>query len=204
MQKVRVSRAIALALGLLALSACTVKQLPYADEINGWRATKDRFMRESADSPVLPGQRAAFEPLLYFPVGAEYRIPAQLRVIRGNDVMQMTTSDGKVREMRRIGTLAFTLKGQPQTLTAFIEAASDDMRRLFVPFGDLTNGTESYTGGRYLDLDRTATGIYDLDFNRAYFPFCYYNPAFICPIPPKENRLPVPVRAGERLKGSYN
>ena len=184
---------------LLVSVACTAKPAPHADEINGWRATKDRFMRESADSPVLRAQRTAFAPLVYFPVDAGYRVPAELRVIRGNDVMQMTTSDGKVREMRRIGTLAFTLKGQPLTLTAFIEAASDDLRRLFVPFGDLTNGTESYTGGRYLDLDRTATGIYDLDFNRAYFPFCYYNPAFICPIPPKENRLPIPVRAGERM-----
>lgn len=183
---------------LLVSCACTVTPVPYREEINDWRAAKDRFMREAADSPVLPGERAAFQPLVYFPVEEAYRIPAELRVIRGEDVMQMTTSDGKVREMRRIGTLAFTLKGQAQTLTAFVESATVDMRRLFVPFGDLTNGTETYTGGRYLDLDRTATGIYDLDFNRAYFPFCYYNPAFICPIPPKENRLQVPVRAGER------
>ena len=102
--------------------------------------------------------------------------------------------------MRRVGTLAFTLKGQPLTLTAFVEAAETDMRRLFVPFGDLTNGTETYQGGRYLDLDRTATGIYDLDFNRAYHPFCLLQ---------LELRLPgtrrgrtgcrFPIRAGERL-----
>jgi len=109
---VYVSRAIALALGLLALGGCTARQVPYADEINGWRMAKDQFMRESEDSPVLPGQRAAFKPLVYFPVEAEYRIPAELRVIRGNDVMQMTTSDGRLRDMRRIGTLAFTLKAE--------------------------------------------------------------------------------------------
>jgi len=183
----------------VALAGCTVKQVPHSDDIHGWRATKDQFMRESSQSPVLPAQRAEFKPLLYFPVEAEYRVPAELRVIRGTDVMQMTTSDGQVRDMRRIGTLAFSLKTQPLTLTAFVEAASDDLRRLFVPFGDLTNGTETYTGGRYLELDRTATGIYDLDFNRAYFPFCYYNPAFICPIPPRENRLPLPIRAGEKM-----
>ena len=101
--------------------------------------------------------------------------------------------------MRRIGTLQFTLKGQALTLTAFVDATENDMRRLFVPFGDLTNGTETYTGGRYLDLNRTATGIYDLDFNRAYHPFCYFNPTYECPIPPRENRLSVPVRAGERM-----
>ena len=46
-----------------------------------------------------------------------------------------------------------------------------------MPFGDLTNGTETYQGGRYLDLDRTASGVYDLDFNRAYHPFCVFNPS---------------------------
>ena len=87
-------------------------------------------------------------------------------------VLEMPTSTGQRRKMRRIGTLGFTLKGQPLTLTAFVEAAENDLSRLFVPFGDLTNGTETYQGGRYLDLDRTATGVYDLDFNRAYHPFC--------------------------------
>ena len=52
------------------------------------------------------------------------------------------------------------------------------MNHLFVPFGDLTNGTETYPGGRYLELNRTPTGIYDLDFNRAFHPFCYYNPQY--------------------------
>ena len=73
------------------------------------------------------------------------------------------------------------------------------MRRLFVPFGDLTNGMESYSGGRYLDLERTASGVYDLDFNRAYHPFCLFNPSYDCPYPPPESRLKVPIRAGERL-----
>ena len=73
------------------------------------------------------------------------------------------------------------------------------MRRLFVPFGDLTNGSETYPGGRYLELERTATGIYDLDFNRAYHPFCYYNATYDCPYPPRENRLAIPVRAGEKM-----
>ena len=53
--------------------------------------------------------------------------------------------------------------------------------------------------GRYLDLERTATGIYDLDFNRAYHPFCLFNATYDCPFPPRENRLPIPIRAGERL-----
>ena len=45
-----------------------------------------------------------------------------------------------------------------------------------MPFSDLTSGTETYPAGRFIDLDRTATGLYELDFNRAYNPYCYYNP----------------------------
>ena len=63
-----------------------------------------------------------------------------------------------------------------------------------------TSGTETYAAGRYLDLDRTVTGLYDLDFNRAYHPYCYYNPQYDCPYPPRENRLAIPIKAGERIE----
>ncbi len=156
-------------------------------------------MRASPQSPVPADRRSGFAPLTYFAIDPEYRVPASLQVIQSDDVMEMPTSTGQRRQMRRIGKLHFTLKGQPETLTAFIDTTENDMRRLFVPFGDLTNGLETYQGGRYLDLDRTATGIYDLDFNRAYHPFCLYNSSYDCPVPPLENRLKVPVRAGEKL-----
>jgi uncharacterized protein (DUF1684 family) len=183
----------------LALVACDAAPVAYPDQIAAWHEEKDHFMRSSPDSPVPPEARGAFAPLKYFPTDESYRVPAELTVARGEDVLEMPTSTGERRRMRRIGRLGFTLKGQPMTLTAFVEADQTDVRRLFVPFGDLTNGTETYAGGRYLDLDRTATGLYDLDFNRAYHPFCVYNKSYDCPIPPAENRLQVPIRAGERM-----
>ena len=184
---------------LLMVSACTAKQVPYVDDITNWRATKDEFMRRSEDSPIPPEQRATFPPLSYFPIEPEYRVPAALAIARGNDVIEIPTSRGERRKHYRVGTLRFTVKGQLLTLTAFVEVGQDDLRRLFVPFGDLTNGAETYPGGRYLELERTATGIYDLDFNRAYHPFCYYNPKYDCPYPPRENRLPIPIRAGDKM-----
>ena len=189
--------AAVLALGA-ALSACTARQPTYDEEIGAWRAEKDRYMR-SADSPVPPDQRTTFSPLLYFPISPEYRAPAALEVIPGDEVIEMSTSTGQRRKMRRVGTLRFTMRGELRTLTAFVDASEPDMQRLFVPFGDLTNGAETYAGGRYLDLDRTATGIYDLDFNRAYNPFCVFNVNYDCPIPPRENRLKLAVRAGEKM-----
>ena len=197
-------RAALIVLSLAALApACTPAPKPYAEEIGAWQAEKDRYMRFSPDSPVPEAQRAAFPPLSYFPINEEYRVPAALKPIESSEVLEMSTSTGQRRKMRRVGSLAFTLKGQPLTLTAFVEAAENDMRRLFVPFGDLTNGSETYQGGRYLDLDRTASGVYDLDFNRAYHPFCLFNSGYDCPVPPRENRLPLPVRAGERLAGAH-
>jgi uncharacterized protein len=184
--------------GLLALTiACTAKEVPYVDSINEWRATKDRFMQQAADSPIPAERRASFPLLSYFPVEPDYRVPASLTVDRTNDVLEIPTSRGERRPHNRVGKLSFTLKGQLLALTAFVEVGQQDMNHLFVPFGDLTNGTETYPGGRYLELERT--GIYDLDFNRAFHPFCYYNPAYDCPYPPRENRLSIPIRAGERM-----
>jgi len=125
-----------------------------------------------------------------------------LQVAPDSPAIEMPTSTGQRRKMRRVGTLSFTLQGQPLSLGAFVEADERDMRRLFVPFGDLTNGLETYSGGRYLDLDRSASNVYDLDFNRAYHPFCLFNASYDCPYPPPESRLKIPVRAGERLAKS--
>jgi uncharacterized protein len=182
------------------LAGCTAKEIPYEEEIGTWRAEKDRFMRESPDSPVVPAERASFPPIPYYPTNPEYRVPAALEIAPPGDVIEMPTSTGQRRKMRRIGALSFTIKGDLLKLTAFADASDTTLQRLFVPFFDLTNGTETYPGGRYLDLDRTATGVYDLDFNRAYSPFCHFNPAYDCPVPPRENRLPIPIRAGEKLE----
>ena len=157
------------------------------------------MFREAADSPVSPARRAEFLPLAYFPPDPDYVAPATLRRADDRVVAEMPTSTGKRRRMARAGTLEFWLKEQPLTLAAFVEADSPT-ERLFVPFSDLTSGTETYPAGRYLDLDRTATGIYQIDFNLAYNPYCYFSPLWVCPIPPRENRLPVRVEAGERAK----
>jgi uncharacterized protein len=189
---------VSIAIAATACYACGAGEVPYPDEIQGWHAAKDQYMRESDDSPIPAAQRASFPALSYFPVSPDYRVPAELTMAASDTELSIPTSNGKPRLHRRVGTLKFTLRGQPLSLTAFVEVGQT-MQHLFVPFGDLTNGAETYPGGRYLELERTATGIYDLDFNRAFHPFCYYNPVYDCPYPPRENRLAVPVRAGEKM-----
>jgi uncharacterized protein (DUF1684 family) len=170
----------------------------YAEKLAADRAAKDAaFQRD--DEPVPANRKAEFLPLSYFPIDPDYNAPAVLRRIDDPTVIDMPTSTGTNRKMRRVGTLEFTLKGEPLKLTAFVEVGSDPSR-LFVPFSDLTSGTETYAAGRFMDLDRTATGIYEIDFNRAYNPYCYYSPTWECPYPPPENRLKIPIRAGERMR----
>jgi uncharacterized protein len=196
----RLSATLVLVLALaLSAGACGRAPVSYEEEIAAVRTEKDAFMRTSDQSPVPEEKRTGFQPLPYYPIDEQYRVPAALKVLRGDEIIELSTSTGVPRRMRRIGTLAFTLPGGPLSLTAFAEEADTRLRRLFVPFGDLTNGSGTYQGGRYLDLDRTASGVYDLDFNRAYHPFCVFDAKYECPIPPPENRLKIAINAGEKL-----
>jgi uncharacterized protein (DUF1684 family) len=195
---------VVVAVGLtLGLASCSNRPpddpKAYAQQIAADRAAKDAAFAASSD-PVPANRHAELLPLAYFPIDPSYRVPAAFRASDDPTVLKMPTSTGTERDMRRVGTLEFTLKGTPLALTAFVEVGQKDLSRLFVPFTDLTTGTETYPGGRYLDLDRTPSGIYLIDFNRAYQPYCYYNPTYECPYPPAENRLKIPIRAGEKLK----
>jgi len=187
---------------VIALGACSNKppdDKDYAAGIAAARAAKDADFQKDSD-PVPESRKKELLPLAYFAIDPQYNVPASLQPTQDQTVVEMPTSTGTARRMRRVGTLEFSLKGQPLKLTAFVEVGAPSLDHLFVPFSDLTSGTESYPAGRYIDLDRNVTGIYELDFNRAYHPYCYYNDSFECPYPPAENRLPLPIRAGERLK----
>jgi uncharacterized protein len=174
----------------------------YVQQLQADRAAKDADFRNAPGAPVPRDLASTLIPLSYFPPDPDYVVPASLKVAAERIVVDMPTSTGEVRKEERVGVLEFTLKEKALTLAAFHDVDSKDMSRLFVPFRDLTSGTETYQAGRYLDLDRTPTGIYNIDFNRAYHPYCYYNSKYDCPYPPSENRLPLPVRAGERLPPS--
>jgi hypothetical protein len=172
--------------------------LDFAAKLAAERAAKDAAFLAS-DDPIPRLRHAQFLPLAYFPIDAEYSVPAGLKPSNDATVLDMPTSTGTNRKMRRAGALEFTLKSQPLTLTAFVEVGQDP-GHLFVPFSDRTSGTETYAAGRFMDLQRNGTGIYEIDFNRAYIPYCYYSPTYECPYPPPENRLKIPIRAGERMK----
>lgn len=153
-------------------------------------------------SPVPQARRPTLLPLRYYEIDPSYNVPAALRISEDRPVFEMPTSTGTLRRMERVGVLEFVLNGQPMTLAAFVEEGTRRIETLFVPFADQTTGTETYSAGRYLDLHPTATGIYAIDFNRAYNPYCAYNDTYECPFPPPSNRLKLAVRAGEKAPGA--
>ena len=204
------TRAAARLLGpaVLLAAACTsgpapVDARPYEQQVLAFRAEKDAAFRaaDNDESPIPIAQRPDFAGLVYYPVDAAYRVPASLIEERSTKpvIIELETSMGRIDRLRKVGALGFSLQGRPLRLTAFADVNARTFDRLFVPFGDLTNQSETYRGGRYLQLTRTATGLYDLDFNQAFNPYCVYNYQYECPVPPPENRLPVAIPAGEKL-----
>lgn len=172
----------------------------YESWIAAQRAAKDDYFKRAARSPIPPEERATFAGLGYFAVDPALRfefldvgpLPQGLAA-----ETQVQTSDGQVRDGKRVGTLTFSIDGTEQHLVGLRLAGSED-GSLFVPFKDATNGPDSYGAGRYLDLAAQDDGTYDLDFNLAYAPFCAYSASYSCPLPPAENWLTVRIEAGER------
>ena len=182
----------------LACSPPRPNEDKYLDQLVTDRELKD--LDFSGPNSIVPLDRQSWMvPLRYYDPNVSYRVPAQLKMGEEQPIFEIPTSTGQFRTMQRVGTLEFMLLGKPMQLAALVELPTQNSGYLFVPFRDETSGTETYGGGRYLDLPNTPTGIYDLDFNRAYHPFCYFNEEYECPFPPPENRLSIPVRAGERL-----
>ena len=167
-------------------------------ELEDFRDDKDDVFREHPNSPLTPEQRASFHGLAYFPENRALVIRAKVETeeVDLDEAIAMQTTTGGEQVYRRAGVVRFEVDGAPAQLTLF---ASPGLHELFLPFRDATSGTETYGAGRYLEVEPPGLdGTVEVDLNHAYNPYCAYNPEWSCPIPPGENWLAVPVRAGER------
>jgi hypothetical protein len=177
------------------------EHVAYPDAVAAYRADKDDYFRRSDGSPIPAAEREAFTGLPYFPVDETLRFEGlTLERYGGNEPVQfqIPTSDGQLRAAERAGVFRFDRDGTSHALTGYTFAGGGS-ESVFVPFLDLTSGTETYGAGRYLDLSPEHDGTYALDFNLAYHPSCVYDPKYSCPLTPAENRLPIRIEAGERL-----
>lgn len=154
--------------------------------------------RVMAFDPELP-KRTEFAGLHYYGPDKGWVVEATLEWIENGDTLVMPTSLGLAKRYVRKARLHFQApSGEAGELTLFTPAAGGEYG--FLPFTDLTSGSETYGGGRYLDIEIPEAGAVSLqlDFNNAYNPYCAYTNYYNCPIPPSENALPFAVTAGEK------
>jgi len=173
-------------------------------EITAFRQKLNEEYRNPKESPLAPEALQSFTGHEFFPADLRYRVQARFKRTANEPVFKITTSTDRRPEYVKYGEAQFELNGKTYTLSLYQSLALTQKEEykdyLFLPFTDLTNGKDSYGGGRYLDLRIPAGNFILIDFKQAYTPFCAYSHKYSCPVPPKENHLPVEVKAGIMMK----
>jgi len=159
-----------------------------------FRKEKDEFFADHPQSPLTHEQKHSFEGLNYFPENPGLKLTVRVEEFAEKEQITMQTSTGDILTYQRYGRFQFNIEGQPAELTIY---SSED--EYFLPFADVLAGEETYGAGRYLEPHSLGNGMFLIDFNYAYNPYCAYNARWSCPITPAENRLRVPIRAGEKI-----
>ncbi len=168
-----------------------------------FRQRRDDLFRYHPQSALDAVQKATFRGLNYYPYNPAYRVTAKVDTNVEPITYEYDLEGDGHTIVRQFGQVTFDLPTGIGTLGLFwIQGYGGG---LFLPFGDATNTHVTYGAGRYLydtikgaDLGANQDEIV-LDFNYAYHPSCYYNPRWVCPLAPPQNRLAFPIEAGERL-----
>jgi uncharacterized protein (DUF1684 family) len=143
-------------------------------------------------------KRKSFPGREWYPVDEEFRIKASYQRYEEEMLFSFERENGADFETQIGGVLRFSVDGKEYSLLALEDEDGD----LFVMFRDTTNGQKTYGSGRYLSVSAPKGGKAIIDFNRAYNPPCAFTPYATCPLPPTQNNLPVPIRAGEKKAAS--
>lgn len=139
----------------------------------------------------------------FYPLSAAWRIRCRFEHVENGAWFQMATSGKEKQTFRKFGKITFTIHDTVVHLFVYqsqsLMKTKDYAEYLFIPFTDATSGLETYGAGRYLEcfINDIKVNTLFLDFNKAYNPSCAYAVGYNCPVPPRENDLPVAIRAGE-------
>lgn len=170
------------------------------EEILEFRRGLDKDYQDPVNSPLGEKNISGFAGHHFFPIDLGLRIWAKAEVLKNEKSFLMKTSGAKTPEYRKFLKLSFSIDDSLYILYAYQNVALTQKEEykdfLFLPFTDKTNGFESYGGGRYIDLRIPTADSLLLDFNQCYNPYCAYTTGYNCPIPPKENALPIKIEAG--------
>lgn len=165
----------------------------YIEQITKLRHRYEENLKVIDESPF---KGKDFEGLKYYEPNSDYRVDAKRVLLTGEEFVTLATSTGTTRKYVKQALLIFELNGVTDTLTLLqnLEDPSD----LFLPFTDETSGGDTYGAGRYLPLEPVSKEEIELDFNRAFNPYCAYSAEYSCPMPPRENHINTKVEAGEK------
>lgn len=200
---------VGLFFGLILFTDAVKTQTFYGTtDLKEFRDGRDKEFRNKDESPLKEEDFPNYKGLNYFEVDQKYRVTAEFKKTTDEAYFMMPTSSGQAKKFIKYAVLNFKIDGEKYSLNVYHsdketrEAYPEHKDLLFIPFKDLSNGKDSYSGGRYLyilDTDKTEV---ILDFNLASNPSCAYgSDRFSCPIPPRDNHLKVDIKAGEK---SYN
>jgi uncharacterized protein (DUF1684 family) len=155
------------------------------------------------DHEVVKGDEKKY--IQFYPIDENYRVKAKFEKVNNGNWFLMETSGREKKLYRVYGTVSFSIQDTPLKLNLYQSQSlmSDPEYKdyLLLLFTDKTSGNDSYESGRYLDFTRAdiKNNSLVIDFNKAYNPYCAYEKdKYNCPIPPKENNLPVAIMAGEK------
>ncbi len=189
---------------LLAISFHSIYAQGVMERNRQWRAEQNKEFADSATSPLTKDDRLAFDSLPYFSISENYAVTAYFELTPGEKPFKMPTSTKRLADYKQYGTAHFSINGKKFSMPVYqnlmLLKNPKYKKYLFIPFTDLTNGVETYPGGRYVEAEIPDGDSLLIDFNKAYNPYCAYNDKYSCPIPPKENHLETRVEAGVLYK----
>ena len=187
---------------LIFLMVCTVACAQDKQTLNGeteWQKEMNAEFKDASKSPLKKKDLKKFKGLDFFKFDSTYVVKAVLKKTPDSEWFKMKTTTSRESEERVFGVLTFELKGQNFQLNVYqgkdLMTTEGYEDYLFLPFLDDTNGEESYGGGRYIEARIPEGNTIEIDFNKAYNPYCAYNEKYSCPIVPRENYLPLKVEA---------
>lgn len=157
--------------------------------------------KDASTSPLTKKGLKQFKGLDFFPVDDTYKVKARLEKVTDGPVFNFPTTTNRIAVYRKYGDVFFTIHSKEFKLTIYKneEPNPEYENYLFLPFLDNTNGKTSYAGGRFVDVlttDEQEDGTIEIDFNKAYNPYCAYSDRYSCPITPRNNYLDIDINAG--------
>jgi uncharacterized protein (DUF1684 family) len=193
---------IFIGVAMLVLVSCSGKQ-PASVGDTPFQIKMNADFKDASKSPLKSKDLKSFKGLDFFPFDDTYVVNAQLERTPNSEWFNMRTTTDRLSKERIFGVLSFQLKGKSYALNIY--QGEENMTTegledyLFLPFLDDTNGESTYGGGRYIDLRIPKGEKMEIDFNKAYNPYCVYNEKFSCPIVPRSNYLDLKVEAGVKM-----